>query len=124
MPLGDFKQDYVRPQENGNRCDVRWIAFRNKNGFGILAKGMPLLSISAWPYSIDDLEKAKHINELPERDFITVNLDYRQKGLGSGLTESSLVHDEPTLSKYRLESNNMYRYKFLFKPISKEECVN
>ena len=43
---------------------------------------MPLLSVSAWPFSMEDLEKAKHINETPRRDFITVNLDYKQMGVG------------------------------------------
>ena len=43
--------DYVRPQENGNRGDVRWVAFLNKVRDGLLAVGNPALSISAWPYS-------------------------------------------------------------------------
>jgi beta-galactosidase len=72
--------DYVRPQENANRTDVRWLALTNKDDTGLLAVGMPLLSVSAWPYTMEDLEKAKHINELPRRDTITVNLDYKQMG--------------------------------------------
>ncbi|TFG15403.1 MAG: DUF4981 domain-containing protein [Promethearchaeota archaeon] len=124
MPIEDFKQDYVRPQENGNRCDVRWVSFADESGFGILAKGMPLLGISAWPYTMDDLKNAQHINELPIRESITVNIDYKQKGVGNGLTESSLVHDEPTLNKYRLKGNTLYTYKFLLKPITKEDSIS
>ena len=120
MSIDQFKQEYIRPQENGNRCDIRWVTFTNKNGMGILIKGMPLLSISAWPYNMEDLGKATHIHELPHRDIITVNLDYKQKGVGSGLTESSLVHNEPTLKKYRLEGKINYNYKFKLKPINKE----
>ena len=56
---------YTRPQENGNRTDVRWLTLTDSSGAGLLAVGMPLLSISAWPYSMEDLEKAMHINELP-----------------------------------------------------------
>ena len=73
---------YTRPQENGNRTDVRWLTLTDKDGAGLLAVGMPLLSVSAWPFSMDDLEKAMHLNELPRRDFITLNLDYRQMGVG------------------------------------------
>ncbi len=73
---------YVRPQENGNKTDVRWMTLTNERGAGLLAVGMPLLSVSAWPFSMEDLEKATHINELPRRDFITVNLDYKQQGVG------------------------------------------
>ena len=120
MSIDQFKQEYIRPQENGNRCNIRWVTFTNKNGMGILIEGMPLLSISAWPYNMEDLGKATHIHELPHRDIITVNLDYKQKGVGCGLTESSLVHNEPTLKKYRLEGKINYNYKFKLKPINKE----
>ena len=74
--------DYVRPQENGNRCDVRWVAFTNNSGNGILAVGDPTISVSAWPYSLQDLEQAKHISDLSHKDFFTVNLDYKQMGVG------------------------------------------
>ncbi len=110
--IHEFKQDYIRPQENGNRCDVRWISYTNNEGFGIKFNGIPLLSVSAWPYNTEDLEKATHLNELPKREIITVNIDYKQKGVGSGLTESSLVRHEPTLKKYQLEGNKSYCYKF------------
>ena len=115
--IDDFVHNYVRPQENANRCDVRWIKFTNKEGIGISITGMPLLNISAWPYSMDDLENAKHINELPKRDIITVNIDYLQKGVGSQLTESCLAKGEPALRKYRLEGNKAYSYKFRIKPV-------
>ena len=36
---------YVRPQENGNKVDVRWMAISNKNGLGLEFIGMPLLSV-------------------------------------------------------------------------------
>ena len=58
---------------------------------------MPLLSISAWPYSMEDLEKAMHINELPRRDFITLNLDYRQMGVGGDDSWGARPHPEYTL---------------------------
>jgi beta-galactosidase len=81
---------------------------------------MPLLNISAWPYSMDDLENAKHINELPKRDIITVNIDYQQKGVGNQLTESCLAKGEPALKKYRLEGNKAYSYKFRIKPVQNQ----
>jgi beta-galactosidase len=115
--IDEFTHNYARPQENANRCDVRWIEFTNKEGIGILVTGMPLLNVSAWPYSMDDLENSGHINELPHRDTITINLDYQQKGVGSQLTESCLAQGEPTLKKYRLEGNKEYSYKFKLKPI-------
>jgi len=70
---------YVWPQENGNKTDVRWMTLTNEDGVGVMAIGMPLIYASAWPYTIEDLEKAKHINELPQRNTITVNLDYKHE---------------------------------------------
>jgi beta-galactosidase len=115
MEINNFTFDYIHPQENGNRCDVRWIEFLNKAGYGILIKGLPLICISAWPYSMADLDKAAHINELPNDKNITVNIDYKQKGVGSGLTTRCFL-GEPAMKKYHLKGNNMYKYKFLLKP--------
>jgi len=103
---------YVLPQENANKTDVRWIRLTNKDGIGLLAVGMPLLSASAWPYTMQDLGNAKHINELPQRDTITVNLDYKQMGIGGddGWTPKARAHPE-----YRLPAKP-YSYSFRLRP--------
>ncbi len=74
---------YVYPQENGNRTDVRWMSVTDGAGIGLLAAGAPTLEFSARRYTDRDLEKAKHESDLEPREFITLNLDYRQNGLGS-----------------------------------------
>ena len=73
---------------------------------------MPLLYVSAWPYTMEDLENAHHINELPNRDTITVNLDYKQMGVGGddGWTDNSRPHP-----KYRLGAKP-YTYTFRLRP--------
>jgi beta-galactosidase len=117
--VDDFKFDYVRPQENGNRCDIRWITFTNENGFGIAAMGLPLISASAWPYTEEDLENAEHINEIPKRETITVNLDYKQRGVGTGL-QLDAFRGTPTIKKYRLEKNKPYKYCFKLKTVNQD----
>jgi beta-galactosidase len=101
---------YVRPQETGNKTDVRWLALTNKEGAGLLAVGMPLLSASAWPFTMDDLEKAEHINELPRRETITVNLDYKQMGVGGDDSWGARPHREYTLAA------GAYSYQFRLRP--------
>jgi len=88
---------YVRPQENGNRSDVRWMALTDPNGVGLVAVGMPTIDISAWPFTMQDLEEAKHIHEPPQAETITVNLDYRQMGVGGDDSWGARTHPEYTL---------------------------
>lgn len=107
---------YVRPQENGNRIDVRWFALRDTNGFGLLATGLPLLSASAWPYATNDLEECRHDAELPRRDFNTVNLDYKQMGVGGDDSWGAPVHTE-----YKLLADQTYRYQFRLTPLRGKE---
>jgi beta-galactosidase/evolved beta-galactosidase subunit alpha len=75
---------YVRPQENGNRSDTRWVALRDGRGAGLMAAGDPALNFSAHRYSTADLDRAEHTFELTPRPAITLHLDYRQNGLGTG----------------------------------------
>ena len=107
--------DYVRPQENGNRCDVRWVAFTNNNGNGILAIGNPTISVSAWPYLLQDLEQAKHISDLPRKDFFTINLDYKQMGVGGINTWSPIAKPLP---RFCLSADQSYNYEFYLMPYS------
>ena len=111
-PVEEQIHVYVRPQENGNKTDVRWMTLTNDGGTGLLAVGMPLLSVSAWPFSMADLEKATHIHELPRRDFITVNLDYKQMGVGGDDSWGARPHPEYTLPA------KPYAYRFRLRPYS------
>ena len=67
------------------------------------------LNVSAWPYSQQDLQEAKHQNNLPKRDFITVNMDLQQIGLGGDDTWSprARAHEEHLLPA------RQYRYRFV-----------
>jgi beta-galactosidase len=46
---------------------------------------------------MEDLEKATHVHRLPRRETITVNLDYRQTGIGGDDGWGARPHDEYTL---------------------------
>ena len=86
---------YVRPQENANRTDVRWIDFTTGIGEGLrLEADGPPLGVSAWPYSANDLAAATHDHLLPSRDFITVNLDGWQMGIGGDNSWGLPVHEK------------------------------
>jgi len=105
---------YVRPQETGNKTDVRWMALTDREGRGLLVVGMPLLSLSALHFAIEDLDPGpvklqRHAGDLTPRPDVYVNVDYKQMGVGginswgpTALPEYSLPYRE-------------YRYRFLIR---------
>jgi hypothetical protein len=111
---------YITPQENGNKTDVRWVALTHEaaldadDGIGLLAVGDPSLSVSVHHYTPADLTQAKHTYELKRRDEITLNLDYKQAGLGSASCGPG------TLDKYRLWPERI-KYRVRFRPFSADE---
>jgi beta-galactosidase/beta-glucuronidase len=104
---------YIMPQENGNKTDVRWVALTHGEGIGLLAIGEPWLSASGHHYTTEDLTQAKHTHELQRRETITLNLDYKQAGLGSASCGPG------TLDKYRLWPEEV-KFRIRFRPFSAE----
>lgn len=84
--VADQHHPYVRPQETGNKTDVRWLELIDGSGFGLRVEGEQPLSVSAWPYALADIENAsgdqRHSTDVVVRDFITLNVDLRQMGVG------------------------------------------
>ena len=111
---------YIRPQENGNKTDIRWVALTNNRGMRLLAVGIPLLSISAHHFLIEDFDpglekRQRHTYHLKKRDLVTLNLDYKQMGVGGDNSWGARPHDEYSL--YPQE----YSYSFRLRPFSKKD---
>jgi len=89
---------YARPQENGYRTDVRWVKFSAPDGHGIRISGDPLICFSALPFSYEDMATyewgGKHLGDLITRDFIDLNIDYKQMGVGGDDSWGARVHPE------------------------------
>ena len=109
--VDDLWTPYAEPQETGNRTDVRWVTFTDKSGAGLRAVGLPELYFSAWPFHMTELERAKHAAEIQMSKEITVNLDYRQMGVGGDDSWGAQPHAE-----YRLPAKH-YQYKFRLEPV-------
>ena len=97
--VADLVHPYVRPQENANRTDVRWVALTNARGIGLRAGSLSpgLFSVSAWPYTMADLSAGRHTHDLPIRGTITVNIDHKQMGVGGDNSWGARPHAEYTL---------------------------
>ena len=107
-----FFNDYVEPGESGNKVDVRWLALANTKGVGMLAVGLPLLSVNALHHTTDDLQLAEHPFELPKRDIVVVNLDFRQQGAGGDDSWGAWPHEQ------YLIPCQAQRYSFRLRPFS------
>lgn len=120
----DQYHPYIRPQEFGNKTDVRWMALKNKDGNGLLIVGDESLSMSAWQLLYKDIEhKAKHepnrhTTDIKPRDLVTLNIDHKQMGVGGDNSWGAKVHPE-----YTLPYQN-YEYSFSIIPINNTSASN
>ncbi len=80
--VSQMHTNYVYPQENGSRGDVSWFALKGSGG-EIKFESNDTFRFSVHDYTKEALESAKHINNIKKADYITVNIDYKQLGLGS-----------------------------------------
>ncbi|MBE8721618.1 glycoside hydrolase family 2 TIM barrel-domain containing protein [Sphingobacterium pedocola] len=118
MSLEEFMEPYLKPQENGNRMDVRWFAMRGKDA-GVLIVGNQPLNVSAWPYSYQQIEEKKHWFKLEKEDKITLNVDFKTMGVGGNDTWTDISQPLP---QYQIPSQN-YNYGFRIIPVQKNTDV-
>jgi len=133
LPVSGFYFPYVRPQENGNRTDVRWAAVTDSTGNGLLFKGMPLLEVTTHHQIMEDFESPvrtvgrfvdgqkvinRHVNDVIPRDLTSVNIDFKQMGVGGDNSWGAWTHDQ-----YRLTAKE-YTYSFLMHPVNAGEDLS
>ncbi|CAM8961994.1 unnamed protein product [Rhodiola kirilowii] len=93
----DLHVPYIVPGECSGRADVRWVTFQNKDGVGLYASvygASPPMQMNASYYSIAELDRATHNEDLVEGDTIQVHLDHKHMGIGGDDSWSPCVHEE------------------------------
>ena len=107
MPLSDYEVEYVNPQDNGNRCDVRSFTLSSvttQRKLTIL--GCQPLCIRAWDYVEEELQAA-HPNEMHRGDGVTVNIDLNIHGVGGVDSWGAR-----TLPQYTVDGRKPHHYSF------------
>ena len=107
MPLSDYEVEYVNPQDNGNRCDVRSFTLSSvttQRKLTIL--GCQPLCIRAWDYVEEELQAA-HPNEMHRGDGVTVNIDLNIHGVGGVDSWGAR-----TLPQYTVDGRKPHPYSF------------
>ena len=106
MPLSEFQEDYVRPQDNGNRCDVRWLSL-SSDDCTLRIDGCQPLCLHAWNYGEENLN-VKHPHELKRGEFVNLNIDLNIHGVGGADTWG-----KRTLPEYTIDGNQSHHYSFV-----------
>ncbi|MEV7734038.1 glycoside hydrolase family 2 TIM barrel-domain containing protein [Streptomyces sp. NPDC088921] len=105
---------YIRPQENGNKTDVRWAALTGRDGVGLLVSGEPLLEVNASHFTPEDLSiGVRHDYQLTPRDAVVLRVNHRQMGVGGDNSWGAHTHDE-----YKLFANRDYAYTYRLRPLT------
>ena len=110
--------NYVRPQESGNKTDVRWLELTNERGVGVRIEGLQPLSVSAMPYRAEDMDpglgmkKQMHYSDIEPRREVVLHVDYAQRGLGGDTSWGTKPHDA-----YRLTADR-YSYGYVIIPLN------
>lgn len=117
LNAADFYVPYIRPQENGNRTDTRWIKVANSRGLGIQIEGLQDLHFSALLNPTEDFDPGKsktqrHTSDIVPGEHTYLNVDYKQMGVGGDNSWGTRVHPE-----YILPGGRDYKYAYIIKPI-------
>ncbi len=109
-----YNKALVIPQENGNQSEVRWASVVDTEGVGFMMHGNQHMNFSAYPYADEAITRARHLNELDEADFVTVNFDALMTGLGTATCGPGI------LPQYVAKSGS-YRFSVTFRPIELQQ---
>ena len=106
--IDDFVTDYVVPQDNANRTDVRWFSLGN----AIKVSSAIPFNFRAWPYEESSLETCGHPYEIPRSGFITVNVDENIHGVGGN--DAWGAKTEP---QYTIDGNVPRHFSIVLEPV-------
>lgn len=110
--VDDQLADYIRPQECGSKCDVRYAYILDNNHRGLcFMMDEEYMVFNALGYTPHQIELVNHKYELPRRQDTIIRVMKQQLGLGGDNSWGAIPHKEYWLDKKTL------RFKFSFKGI-------
>lgn len=119
---------YSRPQETGNKTDVRWAkVVSQKLSLKVTGLNQSLLNTSVWPFRMKEIDFSseeasvsasglvpvtkKHGADIQIGNTIQWNIDFLQMGVGGDTSWGRLVHPE-----YTIPAKSIYKYSFTIQP--------
>ena len=110
--LAEYETEYIHPQDNGNRCDVRWFEIVNSKTENrkLRIDGLQPLCIRAWDYGEEDLQGVRHPQDIKRGRFVNLNIDLNIHGVGGADTWG-----KRTLPQYTIDGNQPHHYSFILR---------
>lgn len=109
--VSDQYVDYIRPQENGNKTDVRWLEISSKDseirvsaeepfGFSVhhnlwIDYESPVRTDGRQVEGVDVVNR--HVNDIKERNLTSLQINYKQTGVGGDNSWGARTHDKYSL---------------------------
>lgn len=103
--------DYSKPQENGNKAELRWLQLTNQDGQGFLISSDQTFNGNVMPFSKAAIEDADYSWQLGRSQHTYLNIDHTQLGVGGDNSWGLICHPE-----YRLTAKQ-YQYQYTIIPI-------
>ncbi|MBN2425311.1 MAG: DUF4981 domain-containing protein [Calditrichaceae bacterium] len=119
--VADLYVPYIRPQENGHRTGVRWMAITRDDGSGLLVVADSLIEFNVLNNPVEDFDAGpdkdknlRHTYDIQPKNLVEVHIDYRQMGVAGDDSWGGWPH-ESYLIRPREEG---YKYSFTMVPVS------
>ena len=110
--IGDNVTPYLKPQECGNRTDVRWMEItRDGHGIRVEMVDQPL-NVSVLPYSFIELDTAMHLDELCVPHYTYINVAGYMGGVGGDDSWGA-----PVQAPYVIPSDKPLSFRFVLRTI-------
>ncbi len=111
----EMHEEYAKPQENGHREEVQWLAAGDKEESLLICSDRGV-GIDVHDYTIESLERARHAGEIRRCDETVLHIDAKHSGLGS----NSCGEEQTYANKTKL---NDYSMRLVFKCVRNEAVV-
>jgi beta-galactosidase len=92
---------YIRPQENGHRTDVRWLALSTKEGSGLAINADSLIEFNVLNNTVEDFDAGpdknknlRHANDIKPKDLVEVHIDFQMIGVGGDDSWGARPHEQ------------------------------
>ncbi|MGJ6980970.1 glycoside hydrolase family 2 TIM barrel-domain containing protein [Aestuariimicrobium soli] len=110
--VADLLTPYLRPQEAGNRTEVRWASVTDVHGRGLRLDADAPMELSALAWTPQQIEAANHHVDLPPIQHTVLRPALVRRGAGGDQSWGAMTHEE-----YRVPAGEPLSFTFGFQAI-------